>query len=67
MVMTTFEYIHPYFAMGSTGFRELGMFITEVSAMGALLTTSSQLYWHEILLKRREEMIIEQIFAELDG
>ena len=67
MVMTTFEYIHPYFAMGSTGFRELGMFITEVSAMGALLTASSQLYWHEILVKRREEMIIEQIFAELDG
>ena len=67
MVMTTFEYIHPYFVMGSTGFRELGMFITEVSAMGALLTASSQLYWHEILVKRREEMIIEQSFAELDG
>ena len=67
MVMTTFEFINPYFAMGSPGFQELGMFITEVSAMGALLTASSQLYWHEILTKRREQMIIEQIFADLDA
>lgn len=66
MVMTTFEFIHPYFAMGSTGYQELGMFITEVSAMGALLTASSQLYWHEILVKRREQMFIEQLFADLD-
>jgi len=66
MVMTTFEFIHPYFAMGTAGYRELGMFITEVSAMGALLTASSQLYWHEILVKRREQMFIEQLFADLD-
>ena len=67
MVMTTFEFINPYFAMGPPGFQELGMFITEVSAMGALLTASSQLYWHEILTKRREQMIIEQLFADLDA
>ena len=67
MVMTTFEFIHPYFSLGSTGYQELGMFITEVSAMGALLTASSQLYWHEILTKRREQMIIEQLFADLDA
>lgn len=67
MVMTTFDYINPYFARGSTGFRELGMFTTEVSVMGALLTASSQLYWHDILVKRREQMIIEQIFADLDA
>jgi hypothetical protein len=67
MVMTTFDHINPYFARGSTGFRELGMFTTEVSVMGALLTASSQLYWHDILVKRREQMIIEQIFADLDA
>jgi len=67
MVMTTFEYINPYFSMGSAGCRELGMFITEVSVMGALLTASSQLYWHDILVKRREQMIIEQMFADLDA
>ena len=67
MVMTTFDYINPYFAMDSTGYRELGTFLTEVSVMGALLTASSQLYWHDILVKRREQMIIEQIFADLDA
>ncbi len=67
MVMTTFEYINPYFSLGSASRRELGMFITEVSAMGALLTASSQLYWHDILVKRREQMIIEQMFADLDA
>lgn len=67
MVMTTFEFIHPYFALGSLGRKELGMFITEVSVMGALLTASSQLYWHDILVKRREQMIIEQMFADLDA
>lgn len=67
MIMTTFEYINPYFSLGSAGRRELGMFITEVSVMGALLTASSQLYWHDILVKRREQMIIEQMFADLDA
>lgn len=67
MVMTTFNYLHPYFSMGSPLLVELGMFVTEVSAMGALFTASSQMYWHDILVKRREEMIIERLFAELDG
>lgn len=67
MIMTTFDYINPYFTIDSTGYRELGTFITEVSVMGALLTASSQLYWHDILVKRREQMIIKQLFAELDG
>ena len=67
MVMTTFEYINPYFSMGSASLSELGMFITEVSVMGALLTASSQLYWHDILVKRREQMIIEQMFSDLDA
>lgn len=67
MVMTTFNYMHPYFTTGGVHYVELGTFVTEISAMGALLTASSQLYWHEILVKRREEMIIEQLFADMDG
>lgn len=66
LIMTTFEHIHPYFAMGGPGLSELGSFITELSVMGALLTASSQLYWHDILQKRREQQIIEAIFAEMD-
>ena len=66
LIMTTFEYIHPFFSNGGPGMVALGMFITELSVMGALLTASSQLYWHDILTKRREQQIIEAIFAELD-
>jgi hypothetical protein len=35
--------------------------------MGTICTASSQLYWHDILKKLREEAIIERIFAELDA
>jgi len=66
LIMTTFEYMHPYFASGGPGLVALGSFITEMSVMGSLLTASSQLYWHDILTKRREQQIIEAIFAELD-
>ncbi len=67
MVMTTFEHIHPFFNSGKAGLVALGAFITEVSVMGALFSSSSQLYWHDILQKRREQQIIEAIFAELDA
>jgi hypothetical protein len=67
LVMTTFEHLHPVFISNGPGLAALGGFITEVSVMGALLVASSQLYWHEILKKRREEEIIERIFAELDS
>ena len=67
LVMTTFEMIHPYFQSGGVGLVALGAFVTEMSVMGALLTASSQLYWHDVLQKRREQQIIEQIFAELDA
>jgi hypothetical protein len=67
LVMTTFEHMHPIFLNSGPGFAALGDFITEVAIMGALLVASSQLYWHEILKKRREEEIIERIFAELDA
>lgn len=65
VVMTTFENLHPYFSL-SPSLRAVGDFITGLSVMGALLASSSQLYWHEILKRRREEMIMEQIWSSLD-
>jgi hypothetical protein len=47
--------------------RAFSSFITEMGIMGTLLAASSQLYWHDILKKRREEEIIERIFSELDA
>ena len=67
LVMTTFEHMHPIFMNSGPGLAALGDFITEIAIMGALLVASSQLYWHEILKKRREEEMIERIFAELDA
>lgn len=67
LVMTTFEHIHPFFVDAGPSMAAVSDFITEVSIMGALLAASSQLYWHEILKKRREEEIIERIFAALDS
>lgn len=66
LIMTTFEYVHPFFSNGGSSRVALGVFISELSVMGALLSASSQLYWHDILQKRREQQIIEAIFAELD-
>ena len=67
LILTTYDNIHPYFSEGSPGMVALGFFFTELSAMGSLLTASSQLYWHDILTKRREQQMIEAIFAELDA
>jgi len=67
LVMTTFEQVHPFFTNAGPGLVAVSEFITEVSIMGSLLAASSQLYWHEILKKRREQEIIERIFAELDS
>ena len=67
LVMTTFEQVHPFFLNSGASLAALSDLITEISIMGALLAASSQLYWHEILKKRREEEIIERIFAELDA
>ena len=67
LVMTTFERIHPFFINAGPSLAAVSEFITEVSIMGSLLAASSQLYWHEILKKRREAEIIERIFAELDA
>jgi len=67
LIMTTFEHVHPFFLDAGPGLMALSDFITEISVMGALLVASSQLYWHEILNKRREQEIIERIFAALDA
>ena len=66
LVMTTFEHVNPFFLNAGFRLAAVSDFITEVSIMGALFAASSQLYWHEILKKRREEEIIEKIFAALD-
>lgn len=65
VVMTTFNLVHPFFSV-SPSLRALGDFITGMSVMGALFTSSSQLYWHEILKKRRDEMIMHQVWASID-
>lgn len=67
LVMTTFEQVHPIFLNSGPRFLAVSDFITEISAMGALLVASSQLYWHEILKKRREEEAIEKLFSMLDA
>lgn len=67
LVMTTFEHVHPFFLNAGPRMLALSDFITEISAMGVLLTASSQLYWHEILKKRREQELFERLFAQLDA
>ena len=67
LIMTTFEHVHPFFVDAGPGLMALSDFLTEVSVMGSLLVASSQLYWHEILKTRREQEMIERIFAELDS
>jgi hypothetical protein len=67
LILNTYDHIHPFFNTGGPGLVALGVFFTELSAMGTLLTASSQLYWHDILTKRREQQIIEAIFAEMDA
>lgn len=67
LALTTFEYVHPWFAREGVGLAALRDFVTELSVMGALFTSSSQLYWHEILKKIREEALVEMIFESLEG
>jgi hypothetical protein len=67
LALTTFEYVHPWFAREGVGLAALRGFVTELSVMGALFTSSSQLYWHEILKNIREEILVEMIFESLDG
>jgi len=66
LVMTTFEQVPPYFLGADPGLASLRDFIAEISIMGALLVASSQLYWHELLKKRREEEMLEKLFRQLE-
>lgn len=68
LALTTFEYVHPWFVReGDVGLAALRDFVTELSVMGVLFTSSSQLYWHDILREIREEILVEMIFDSLDG
>jgi hypothetical protein len=67
VVMTTFDHVHPFLANPEIGqLTPLGSFITEVSAMGALFASSSQLYWHEILGKKREDEFWVKLLESLE-
>lgn len=65
LALTTFEYVHPWFEREGVGLSALRDFVTELSVMGALFASSSQLYWHEILKRIRDEVLIERIFESL--
>ena len=67
LTLTTYSLIHPFFASSSTeAVRYLGVFVSELAVMGALFASSSQMYWHDILGRRREEAQVERIFQELE-
>jgi len=67
LALTTFEHVHPLFAREGVGLTALRDFVAELSVMGALFASSSQLYWHEILKRIREEILIERVFESLGG
>jgi hypothetical protein len=67
LALTTFEHIHPWLVGGGARLAALRDFVAELSVMGALFTSSSQLYWHEILKKIRDEALIERVFKSLGG
>jgi len=67
VTLTTYAMMHPFFAASQLEpVRYLGYFITELAVMGAVYSSSSQLYWHDILTKRREEALVEHVFNQLD-
>jgi len=67
LALTTFEHVHPWLVGGGVGLAALSDFVAELSVMGALFASSSQLYWHEILKRIREEALIERVFESLGG
>ena len=67
LALTTFEHVHPWLVGGGVGLAALRDFVAELSVMGALFASSSQLYWHEILKRIREEAFIERVFESLGG
>jgi hypothetical protein len=67
LALTTFEHVHPWLVGGGVELAALRDFVAELSVMGALFASSSQLYWHEILKRIREEAFIERVFESLGG
>jgi len=67
VTLTTHAMIRPFFSASQLEpVRYLGSFVTELAVMGAVYSSSSQLYWHDILTKRREEALVEHMFKQLD-
>jgi hypothetical protein len=67
LTLTTYSLTHPVIAASEReAVRYLGVFVSELAVMGALFTSSSQLYWHEILGKRREQALVEGVFQQLE-
>ncbi len=67
LALTTFEHVHPLLAGGGVGLAALRDFVAEFSVMGALFASSSQLYWHEILKRIRDEALVERVFNSFSG
>ena len=67
LTLTTYSLTHPVIASSEReAVRYLGVFVSEMAVMGALFTSSSQLYWHEVLGKRREQALVEGVFQQLE-
>jgi len=67
LALTTISLIHPVFTVSeSEAVQYLGGFVTELAVMGAVFSSSSQLYWHDILNKKREEALVERVFQQLE-
>ena len=67
LTLVTFDYVHPLFSSSNSNLAAVGSFVAEMSVMGAMFTSSSQLYWHEIMNKKREEALVEAIFESLEN
>jgi hypothetical protein len=67
LTLTTYSLTHPVIAASEReAVRYLGIFISELAVMGALFTSSSQLYWHDVLGKRREQAMVEGVVQQLE-
>lgn len=67
LTLVTFDYVHPFFSSSNSSLVAVGSFVAEMSVMGAMFTSSSQLYWHEIMNKKMEEALVEAIFESLEN
>ncbi len=68
LTLTTYSLTHLVIAASEReAVRYLGVFVSEIAVMGALFTSSSQMYWHEILGRRREQALVEGVFQQLEN